>query len=322
VDLARIALLCGGIAAAMAVLSSGAMAQVTAAKTQIVPFANSPFPYRGMVPGQGKPFLDVVEGERRGHTSPRGGVYWEERTYSDRRVLLHVPRGFDLKRPAVVVVFFHGNLARLERDVRDRQQVPRQVDESGLNAVLVAPQFAVDALDSSAGRFWEPGAFAQFLDEAAGRLAQLVGDREARGAFADLPVVLVAYSGGYQPAAYVLEVGGTAGRVRGVVLLDALYAEEDKFAVWIEKYRQGAFFLSAYSNSSRGSNAALKRLLSAQGVAFQEGLPPQLTSGAVAFLSAGDLSHNDFVTHAWVRDPLKAVLARIIGYSRTRPRQR
>ena len=198
---ARTALLCVGIGVAVGAVSPQAMAQLAAAKTQIVAFASSPFPYRGMVPGQGKPFLDVVEGERRGHTSPRGGIYWEEHTYSDRRVLLHVPKGFDMKRPAVVVVFLHGNLARLERDVRDRQQVPRQVAESGLNAVLVAPQFAVDALDSSAGRFWEPGAFAQFLDEAAGRLAQLVGDREARPTFASLPVVLIAYSGGYQPAA-------------------------------------------------------------------------------------------------------------------------
>ena len=109
------------------------------------------------------PFLDAADGERHGHTSLRGGIYWEDQTYSDRRVLLYIPKGFDPRRPALIVVFFHGNGATLARDVRDRQQVPRQVAESGLNAVLVAPQFAVDALDSSAGRFWEPGVFAQFL---------------------------------------------------------------------------------------------------------------------------------------------------------------
>ena len=71
-----------------------------------------------------------------------------------------------------MVVFFHGNEATLERDVRNRQAVPRQITESGLNAVLVAPQFAVNALDSSAGRFWEPGVFAQFLREAGERLTR------------------------------------------------------------------------------------------------------------------------------------------------------
>ena len=44
-----------------------------------------------------------------------------------------------------------------------------------MNAVLVAPQFALDALNSSAGNFWTPGDFARFLDEAASRMAELYG---------------------------------------------------------------------------------------------------------------------------------------------------
>ena len=66
-------------------------------------------------------------------------------------------------------------LRDLERDVHRRQQVPRQVAESGLNAVLVAPQLAVDAADSSAGRFYDAGAFRRFVEEAAVRLARLHG---------------------------------------------------------------------------------------------------------------------------------------------------
>ena len=123
------------------------LAPLPASKTALVPFDVSPFPYRGEVPEKNRPFLDVVDGDRHGHASERGGTYWEDQTYSDRRVLLHIPKGFDPRRPALIVVFFHGNEATLARDVRNRQQVPRQVAESGLNAVLVAPQFAVDALD-------------------------------------------------------------------------------------------------------------------------------------------------------------------------------
>src|SRR5262249_58216178 len=95
------------------------------------------------------------------------------------RVVLYCRRRFNARRAAVMIVFFHGNEATLARDVRGRQAVPRQVAESGLNAVLVAPQFAVNALDSSAGRFWEPGAFAQFVREAGERLTQLYGDPRA-----------------------------------------------------------------------------------------------------------------------------------------------
>ena len=52
-----------------------------------------------------------------------------------------------------------------------------------------------------------------------------------------MPVVIVAYSGGYLPAAYSLAHGGARDRVKGVVLLDALYGEPDKFARWIEQER-------------------------------------------------------------------------------------
>jgi hypothetical protein len=106
-------------------------------------------------------------GSKRGHTSLRGEVYWEEPTYSDRRSLLYLPPGFDPQRPVLIVLYFHGQGATLERDVIARQAVPRQIAETGQNIALVAPQLAVDAADSSAGNFWKPGHFAAYVDEAA-----------------------------------------------------------------------------------------------------------------------------------------------------------
>jgi hypothetical protein len=73
----------------------------------------------------------------------------------------------------VIVVFFHGHGATLERDVRDRQLLPAQISESGANAVLVAPQLAYDAADSSAGKFWERGGLKRFMAEATGHLARV-----------------------------------------------------------------------------------------------------------------------------------------------------
>jgi hypothetical protein len=285
-------------------------------KTALLPFDSSPFPYRGEVPEKNRPFLDVTQGERRGHASPRGGTYWEDKTYSDRRVLLHIPKGFDPKKPALMIVFLHGNEATLTRDVRKRQQVPRQVAESGLNAVLVAPQFAVDALDSSAGRFWQPGAFAEFLREAEERLAELYGDERARAAFHAAPVVIAAYSGGYYPAAYILKFGRVGDRLRGLILLDALYSDLDKFSDWIAK-RPPAFFVSAFGKSARDENAVLKQQLKERGVRFANALPASLGRGSVAFIAVHDeIKHDDFMTEAWVKDPLKVVLRRIRGFSR------
>jgi hypothetical protein len=294
-------------------------AQTTSARTELVAFDNAPFPYSGQPPGQDKPFYDVEKDGRRGHTSPRGGIYWEDTTYSDRRVLLHIPRGFNAALPAVMIVYLHGNFASLAGVVHRVQQVPRQVSESGLNAVLVAPQLAVNALDSSAGRFYDAGEFRRFVEEAAARLARLHSAPSARAAIESLPVIIVAYSGGYAPAAWAAHHGGLGDRLRGIILFDALYAEMDKFAAWIER-RGSAFFFSAYSRSARDENAVLQRMLTERGVHFATSLPARLTPGSVTFFStAEDVVHVEFVTKAWVDDPLRAVLAKIPGYPRTPP---
>jgi hypothetical protein len=293
------------------------LAPLPASKTALVPFEISPFPYRGEVPDKHLPFFDVLDGERLGHNSARGGIYWEDKTYSDRRVLLHIPKGFDPRRPTLMIVFLHGNEATLAHDVRNRQGVPRQVTESGLNAVLVAPQFAVNALDSSAGRFWEPGVFAQFIAEADERLTELYGDERARGAFHAAPVVIAAYSGGYNPAASILQSGRVDGRLRGLLLFDALFGEYDKFADWLVR-RPPAFFVSAFGKAARDENATLQRMLTERGVRFQTTLPASLALGSVAFIAANDeVKHNDFMTESWVNDPLRVVLRRIDGFART-----
>ncbi len=295
------------------------LAPLATAKTALVRFENSPFPYRGEVPEKNRPFIDTVDGERRGHASPRGGVYWEDLTYSDRRSLLHIPKGFDPRRPALIVVFFHGNEAMLTRDVRDRQQVPRQVAASGLNAVLVAPQFAVDALDSSAGRFWQTGAFTQYLAEAAERLARLYGDDRVRAVFERAPVVIAAYSGGYHPAAFILKSGAVDDRVRGVILLDAPFGDLDKFADWLAR-RPPSFFVSAYGKSAREENAVLMRVLADRGIGHETNASASLAPGLVSFIdSPDDVKHADFVTDAWVKNPLQALLRQVFGFARTAP---
>jgi hypothetical protein len=284
---------------------------------ELVPFVTAPFPYRGQPPKADQPFLDIVEGHRRGHSTARGGVYWEEQTYSDRRALLYIPPAFDSQLPMLIIVYFHGNATMLERDVCTRDHVPQQLAATGLNAVLVAPQLAVDALDSSPGKFWEKGAFADFLHEAATHLAELYGNKSVRSSFDKVPVVIVAYSGGYLPAAWVLAVGGAEERVQGVVLLDGIYGEQEKFADWIGRRQRKAFFLSAFSDSSRADNVALRDMLKDRRLHFAQSGKFPLVPGSVSFLDAGPtVDHATFLTRAWVSNPLAWVLARIPGFQR------
>jgi hypothetical protein len=288
------------------------------ARTKLVPFETAPFPYSGKERGTEQNFLNVSDGERKGHRSWRGGVYWANETYGDNRVLMHIPKGYNANRPGVMIVFFHGHRATLERDVWKRQQVPDQISAAGINAVLVAPQFAVDAADSSPGKFANPGAFARFLDEAAKQLARLSNDPAAEKTFAKMPVVLVAYSGGYVPCAWAIHAGGIANRVQGVVLLDALYGELDKFIPWITKSNRG-FFVSAFTGSTRRQNSTLEHILAEKNVAYSTILGQRNRLQGVTFLStAPDVNHRDYVTRSWTENPIKDVLARLDEYKLAR----
>jgi hypothetical protein len=280
------------------------------AKTSLVDFATAPFPYHGMVPGSNRRFLSSNEHGDTRHVNFGGRVFHESQTFNDDHVLLHIPAGFDPKRPAVMVVFFHGHGAILARDVRDRQQLPEQISAAGVNAVLVAPQFAVDAADSSAGKFWEPDGFKRFLGEAAQKLATLYGDPHSVTAFANMPIVIMSYSGGFGPTLSVLAQGGANSRIHGLVLLDSLYAGIDQFADWIANNRS-AFFVSSYTPHTAHHNADLEHLLAERSVPYASELRRNHLQGMVAFLPAGDVSHRDFVTHAWADDPVADILARM-----------
>jgi hypothetical protein len=280
-------------------------------QTTLVSLKSSAFPYFGNNPRTDQPFLNVSNGERRGHRSYSGRVLWQDETFNDNRVLMHVPENFDIRKPGVIVLFFHGNGATLERDVRNRQLVPQQISDSGVNAVLLAPQLAVDAADSSAGKFWQPGGLKRFINESADHLADLYGDPSAAKAFANMPVIIVGYSGGFVPTAWSLEVGGLGDRVRGVFLLDAVYGELDKFASWVEKNRTG-FFISSYTHYTARHDHELMHMLREKGIAVSENMGGPLHPGSVVFVETPEgVTHRDYVTHAWTHDPVKEVLVKM-----------
>lgn len=283
----------------------------------LVELQASPFPYDGPVPPDDKPFFDVSVDGRRGRLSTRtGNVHWEDEVYSDRRALLYLTRGFTTTRPGLIVLFFHGNGTRLVRDVERRQAVLHQVEAARVNAAVVAPQLAVDAADSTPGNLWRPGHLATFLEEAAVALARLHGGRRQAGldpvdAFRHSPVLIVGYSGGYLPTVWSLHHGGADERIVGVVVLDGMYGEQARFADWLER-RRDAFLVSAYGPSSAEGNTELRRLLGEREVRQVARLDGRLAKGSVTFIAVpSEVRHVDFVTQAWVRDPLADVLRRL-----------
>ena len=204
-----------------------------------------------------------------------------------------------------MIVFFHGNEATLSRDVRERQQVPRQVTQSGSTPCWWRRN-SRSTRSTRARAASGAGAFAQFITEAGERLT-VVTATSARGGVPRAPVVIAAYSGGYSPAAFVLHAGRVDDRLRGVVLFDALYGSSTSSRTGSR--RPPAFFVSSFGKAAREENTTLQRMLRERGVRFQNALPANLTRGSVTFLDAtDDVKHVDFMTEAWVDDPLKVVL--------------
>ena len=276
----------------------------TEAKTKLVEFENAPFP-----------FDSGVDPRRR-----KAGLAGARALQRSARAAAH-PKGFDVRKRGVIVIFFHGHRATITRDVLDRQRVADQISLAKANAVLVAPQFAVNASDSSAGNFWTPGVFKWFLQDVSTELSFLHGNGVAgiglRDDYDKLDIMVVGYSGGFAPVAWAIHHGGANERMRGVVLLDALYGELDKFEKWILGDRQRRFFVSGYLGSTRARNLQLQKMLDDRNIPYRMELDDRIRPGSITFIPGKNGErHNDYVTRAWVPNPLADLLNRLPEYRR------
>ncbi|HEY8087514.1 MAG TPA: hypothetical protein VIF09_06715 [Polyangiaceae bacterium] len=157
-------------------------------------------------------------------------------------VAVHVPPGFDATRHPSMVVYFHGwngcvGTALADDDApcsdggapRRASGLARQLDDAGVNALLVAVELSADAPSGDPGDLMEDDGLRTLLSELlAEHLSPELGctlelERLDR-------VVVVAHSGGYQAAAAVMQRGGVA--LSEVVLLDAYYGADEVFRGW------------------------------------------------------------------------------------------
>lgn len=269
-------------------------------------FKHSPYPLTDKL---AKTFFEVNDDGRRGHNSPRGGLLWEDTTYSDNRVLLAMPEDFKGHRNPTLIVFLHGNQTTLERDVLERQQVPAQVIAANINAFLVAPQFATDALDSNSGNFAEKKYFTKFIKETAAQASEWQNNKRLNYQLKHAPIIIVSYSGGYLAAANILERGGVSNRVKGVILLDSLYGQEAVFAKWLRFNHRKSFFFSTYTEPARASNEVLQNILRDKHIKFEVGMPDKLLKNNISFLQLDETTvHKDLLSHAWSDEPLADLL--------------
>ena len=303
---------CARAASARGPARSGPVAE---ARTELKAFATAPFPYDGKVPRTNARFLDTVMDGRRGHRSSRGRVFWEE-TYSDARVLLHIPEKFDARRPAVMIVFFHGHGATLERDVRDRQRVPEQISHSGANAVLVAPQFAVDAPDRARASSGSRAPAGGSSTRPPSSSPECTASRARRERSRRCP------SWSWPTAAGTCRPRGASRRRRAGGRACAASSCSTRSTESSRRSRPGSpirdpVLVSAYTRSTGGNHTQLARMLAARNVTVESDLAQALRRGGTSRCSRrGQSGHRDFVTYAWAERPISDLLARLREYPR------
>ncbi|HEY7608272.1 MAG TPA: hypothetical protein VIF14_03495 [Alphaproteobacteria bacterium] len=237
--------------------------------TFVAELGNAPFPVGpNAVDQRGNKFwhgVDAASGQRYRDLGPNRR-YTEAAVYSDARVLFHAARGFDPKKPSRLVLFLHGHGSEIEATAGRDLDLPGQLDRSGINAVLIAPQLALNAQESVPGKFVEPGRAAAFADEAASVLRSMLGGDAA--AWRRAPIVIVAYSGGYRTAAQIVDRGGLEGRIEGVILLDAVFGDAGIYAAWLARNHHRAFLYALYTRSSMAETTMLKTSLIERNIAY------------------------------------------------------
>jgi len=218
--------------------------------------------------------------------------------YRDDTVYVFVPAHYRWREEDGVasLVHFHGHDTTAERAM-GTHQLREQLADSKQNAVLVVPQLAMMAADSSCGKLETPGGLGRLLAEALGLAAGAGRVTLGETGFATDAklgtVCLSAHSGGYHAAACSLRAGGVD--VRETYLFDALYADVEVFRDWVlarrgealhRRHKVVSYFTEGGTTESM--NALLRGQLDRAGVACAH----EMQEGD---LSRHDLSHAEAV---------------------------
>ena len=165
--------------------------------------------------------------------------------------LFYVPSNFDPTPPLNVIVYIHGFnncVTNIIRDAggscsdggvtRNAYSLASQLEASGKNALLFAPEVAFDQSTGVAPSLSDPTYFAKLFQESLDHLAPLIGART----LADVgQLILASHSGGYTVADDINKSNGIT--TREIWMFDSLYSSTvtADFESWI-KQDLGSFY--------------------------------------------------------------------------------
>ena len=247
----------------------------------LVPFKSAPFP----------------------HVSREHGFQYEtmfyprEGHYDDSTVGVFIPKQFKPTKAVNFVVHFHGWNNHVQQ-VFEQYDLARQMQLSGLNAVLLVPQGPRDANDSGDGKLQnDPGSLTALLNEA---VAFLVKEGRVPAGAQLAHVALTAHSGGYLVTTYIVDRKELADKMTDVILFDSTYGGLPAFADYCAADPNHRL-ISICTEHLGHENARLIALLQKRHVKTRVLFEEDLTDAEVAkrgplIVLTTTLEHNDVIS--------------------------
>jgi len=221
-------------------------------------------------------------------------VYEVTSHYQDSSILLVVPSHLNAKSRINMVFWFHGWHNNID-SAAIRYDLLRQFANTNKNAVLVLAETAKDAPDSYGGKLEKPDVFKKLVNDI---ILNLKNERCIPANSEVGNVILAGHSGAYRVMAYILDKGGI--QVQEVILFDALYAETDKFIVWMQSHKTNRF-INMYTDNGGTEEETFRMMkqLKENGISYQTTEEATLTrnqiqENEIIFIHTAQ-QHNDII---------------------------
>ena len=246
----------------------------------LVPFVSAPFPHSSR-----------DKGFQSGTT-----FYPRDPHYIDSTVGVFLPKNFHPTKNINFVVHFHGWNNHVEQ-VFQQYDLARQMQMSGLNAVLLVPQGPRDAPDSNGGKLqYDQGSLTALIKEAMAFLAKEGRISNSAGLG---HIALTTHSGGYLVTTYIVDRKELADKITDVILFDSTYGGLPAFADYCAADPKRRL-ISICTEHLGHENARLIALLQKRHVQARVLFEEDLTEAEVAkrgplIVLTTTLEHNDVI---------------------------
>lgn len=159
-----------------------------------------------------------------------GKTYTAPEHYNDSSAYIFVPDYFDKTKPFHFVFWFHGWSNNIDSALL-QYRLQQQFYAAHLNAIFVFPEGPKNSPDSYAGKFEQPGIFNNFMKDVRNYLLQQKMISSNNKSF---DLVYSGHSGAYRAMGYLLL--HSTYPCKGILLFDALYDEQEKFAMYLQQH--------------------------------------------------------------------------------------